>query len=392
MENIHKTKRKVAVDIHHLQFENAGTKRVTLNILQELSQKDEIQVFEFSPVYQLGNSTNITGKLLRHLLRFFWVHIHLPFLCYRKKIDILLSPEFNTPIWTNCKRAVIVHDVHMRAQREFSSSLWFYCYYIPFIECAIKRADLIITISAFSKQEIIKWMKVDANKIEVVYWGVDPLFLQPFTNGSFESLCSQYAIFKNKYLLFIGTFEARKNVERIIEAFSLLQQRSDPDLRELKLVIAGNASASKFSDRSFAIKELVKAHHLSDKVVFCGFIPDNALADLYGNALCLLFPSLYEGFGFPLIEGFATGIPVITSTICSMPEIAGGAALLADPYSVIDIERNIYLVVKDSQLRDQLISAGKKRVEYFSWPDAGDKFVNVLMEVLKTSSSETGSK
>ncbi|MDE3144221.1 MAG: glycosyltransferase, partial [Bacteroidota bacterium] len=216
---------RFAIDTHHLLLEEAGTKRVTLNILDQLLKKESLQIFECKPSYKIPKGKKISHKLIRHLFRFFWVHFQLPFICYRKKIDVLLSPEYNTPLFTTCKKAVIVHDVHMRSQRQFNSSLWFYFYYIPFIEQAIKKADLIITISNFSKEEIKKWLHIDEKKITVVYWGVDPLFLTPVPENAFENITDQYPVKKNKYLLFVGTFEARKNVERIIEAFSLLQKR-----------------------------------------------------------------------------------------------------------------------------------------------------------------------
>ncbi len=371
---------RLAVDTHHLLLEEAGTKRVTLNLLQELHKNEAVQVFECKPTYKIPDGKKITDKLLRHLLRFFWVHIQLPLICFKNKADFLLSPEYNTPLFTACKKAVIVHDVHMRAQRQFNNSIWFYCYYIPFIEQAIKRADLIITISNFSKQEIIKWMHIDEKKMAVVYWGVDQLFLNPVSENTFKSISAQYAIEKNKYLLFVGTFEARKNVERIIDAFELLQKRKDKNISDIKLLIVGKASASLYSDRSIEIKALVEKYKLTDQVIFCGFVPDQSLAALYANASCILFPSLYEGFGFPIIEGFASGTPVITSDICSMPEIAADAALLVDPYSVADIEQKIYSLLESPELQDRLIDAGKKRMQEFSWQVAVQKIVNALID------------
>ena len=222
-------------------------------------------------------------------------------------------------------------------------------------------------------------MHIDEKKITVIYWGIDQLFLNPASQHDFETIAKQFSIQKNRYLLFAGTFEARKNIERIIEAFELLQKRNEVDIHDIKLVIAGKAAAGRFSDRTAAIKALVKKYGLTDTVIFCGFIPDDSLASLYANALCLLFPSLYEGFGFPIIEGFASGVPVITSDICSMPEIAGGAALLTDPYSVTDIEHSMYSMIENSDLREQLIEAGKKRLQAFSWTAAADKIVNDII-------------
>lgn len=379
--NNRKENKRLAIDTHHLLLENAGTKRVTLNILNELYKHAEVQVVELKPSYRLSYGGGLAGKLAGHLFRFIWVHIHLPILCYKEKIDVLVSPEFNTPLFTTCKRVVIVHDVHMRAQREFNSSLWFYLYYIPFIEKAIKRADLIITISDFAKLQIEKYMKIAENKIIVVYWGVDQLFLSDTSIRVFELVSAQYKILNDKYFLFVGTLEARKNVERIVEAFNVLQKCAGFNYTDLKLVIVGKPSISQFSDRSKEIKALVIKYELEQKVIFCGFVPDDQLVALYANALCLLFPSLYEGFGFPIIEGFAMGTPVITSNICSMPEVAGEAALLVDPYSVADLENKMELMRGDSNLRSRLIACGKKRKEEFCWPATVNKIVKACIEL-----------
>lgn len=225
-------------------------------------------------------------------------------------------------------------------------------------------------------------MHIDEKKIVAVYWGGDKLFLTAPDENAFENLTKQYAIEKNKYLLFVGTFEARKNIERIIEAFKLLQKRDQKGIQDIKLVIAGKGSGSKFSDRTNEIKSLVEKYELTNKVIFSGFIPDHSLAALYSNSLCVLFPSLYEGFGFPIIEGFASGTAVITSDICSMPEIAGDAALLVDPYSVADLELKMFSLLEDSNLRMQLIDAGKIRLQDFDWSITSEKITTELGKLM----------
>ena len=362
---------KLAVDTHHLLLENAGTKRVTVNLIEQFKQTPGIELLLLSPEYTLKRGTGITGKLTGHLIRFFWVHIHLPLLCRSKKADVLLSPEFNTPLYTHCKRAVIAHDAHMRAQRKYTSSLWFYFYYIPFVELAIRRADLIFTVSEFSKKQIVDLMRLDECKVVVAYNGIDQSFL--VNGGNAPEYRLPAGLLTGKYILFVGTFETRKNIERLITAFAAVKQRRPTE--KLKLAIAGNASVSKISDRSRHIDHLINELGLKDEIVLCGFVPDNELPPLYREACAIAFPSLYEGFGLPIIEGFASGVPVLTSSVCSMPEIAGDAALLVDPYDQNDIAEKLEQLIFDPLLRRQLIADGLKRARTFTWERGAEKMI-----------------
>lgn len=356
---------KLAVDTHHLMLEQAGTKRVTVNLVEQFRNAPGIELILLRPSYSLKRGSSIFGKLAGHLTRFFWVHMHLPVLCAIKKADILLSPEFNTPLYTGCKRAVIAHDAHMRAQRKYTSSIWFYLYYIPFIELAIRRADVIFTVSGFAKKQIVELMRLDAQKVKVCYNGIDKSFLNTATENT-ELAPLPDGLSRGHYILFVGTFETRKNIERLIEAFAKVK-RINPSTAKLKLAIAGHAGTSKFSDRSRQIHGLIKHLGIKDDVVLCGFVSDEELPMLYRGACLIAFPSLHEGFGLPIIEGFACGVPVLTSNICSMPEIAGKAALLVDPYNKDDIAEKIEQLIFDPLLSRQLIQMGSARVEEFTW-------------------------
>ena len=354
---------RLAVDTHHLLLEHGGTKRVTVNILEQIKQIPDIELIELKPSYSLSIGNGVTKKISGHILRFFWVQIHLPILCLRKKVDFLLSPEYYTPVYTNCKRAVIAHDAHIRAQKEYINPIWFYCYYIPFIERAIQKADLIFTVSQFSKKQIVQLMGLDEGKVRVVYNGIDKCF----TNNTIMGMQEISGLTHKEYILFVGTFEARKNIERLIEAFAIFKKSSGKKGSNIKLAIAGKPSSGIFSDRNKEINDLISRLELKKEIVLCGYVPDADLPQLYKNACMIVFPSLYEGFGLPIIEGFASGVPVLTSNICSMPEIAGTAALLSDPYKTNDIADKIELLMFDKPLRERLIAAGYERIKEFTW-------------------------
>lgn len=361
---------RIAFDTHHLLLETAGTKRVTVNFLEQLHREKGAEVVELQPSYRLSVGKSVPAKLFGHLIRFFWVHIHLPLLCLSKKADVLFSPEFNTPMFTHCRRVVIAHDAHMRAQPEFTSRLWFYLYYVPFIELPIRRADLIITISDFAKRQIVSLMKLDERKVRVIHLGVDISFRarQSSVNGKVR----EKGLSPGNYILFVGTFEARKNLERLIEAFSKIKNEGLPEARGLQLAIVGKPAGGMFSDRSRQMTEIIGRLGLQDDIVLTGYVPDEDLPEFYREARLLAFTSLHEGFGLPILEGFISGIPVVTSNVCSMPEIAGSAALIVDPYNVEDIADKIRQLLVNTSLRDELIKAGSRRVQEFSW----EKFTN----------------
>lgn len=361
---------RIAFDTHHLLLETAGTKRVTVNFLDQLRREHGADLIELRPSYKLSVGKSIPAKLLGHLIRFFWVHIHLPLLCLIKKADVLISPEFNTPMLTHCRRVVIVHDAHMRAQPEFTSRLWFYFYYVPFIEIPIRRADLILTISAFAKKQIVSLMKLDERKVRVMHLGVDMSFrAQPSPlNGKVR----EKGLSPGNYILFVGTFEARKNLERLINAFAKIKGERLPQAEGLQLAIVGKPAGGMFSDRSRQMTGMISGLGLQDDIVLTGYVRDEDLPEFYREARMLAFPSLHEGFGLPILEGFISGIPVITSNVCSMPEIAGGAALIVDPYNVEDIADKIRQLLVNTSLRDELVEAGSRRVKEFSW----ERFTN----------------
>lgn len=371
----------LAVDTHHLLLEYAGTKRVTLNLIAQLQKMPNIELIEFKPFYSLSMGKGIFAKIYSHFIRFFWVQIHLPSLCFLKGVDFLLSPEYYTPLYTNCKRGLIAHDANIRAQKEFINPIWFHCYYVPIIERAIKKADLIFTVSHFSKKQIVDLMHLEPSKIHVIYNGVDQCFKEK--GEALSNQIEKFGLIKNEYILFVGTFEARKNIERLIQAFGIFKEKSGIRGSKIKLAIVGKPSSGIYSDRNKQINDLIEGLNLGKDIVLCGYLADNHLPEFYKNARIIAFPSLYEGFGLPIIEGFASGVPVLTSAICSMPEIAGDAALLVDPYDVDDMAFKIERLIYDKPLRDQLILAAYQRVKEFTWEVCADQFILHINENLK---------
>ena len=220
-------------------------------------------------------------------------------------------------------------------------------------------SDAIIVDSHATKKDVSTYFSTPENKINVVHLASE---MKPVPTR----LPSKYGI-KGDFLLYVGTVEPRKNLLRIIEAFNQLDQ-------ELKLVIVG---VSGWDNKAVYRTK-------NPNIIFTGYVPEEELPIFYCNAKLLLYPSLYEGFGFPILEAMNCGCPVITSNISSMPEVAGNAALLVDPYSTEEIKRAMQMLLSDAKLRKRLIDSGVRQARRFSWGKTADETMKVYEKVLET--------
>ncbi|MDQ5954196.1 MAG: hypothetical protein QG583_124, partial [Patescibacteria group bacterium] len=233
---------------------------------------------------------------------------------------------------------------------------------------SVIKAKKIITISEATKSDIIKFYKVSGEKIHVIYPGIKPSLLSN-SHMSNDDVKKKYAI-DSKFILFVGTLQPRKNIARLIEAFSLLNDK------EVKLVIVGK-KGWKYEE----ILEAPKKFGCEEKVVFLNFVPEEDLQVLYKNAELFAFPSLYEGFGLPVLEAMKFNCPVLTSNVSSLPEAGGDAAHYCNPESTESIKEGIEKILEDRKYRVNLIEKGKENIKKFSWEKAAKETLAVLTEV-----------
>lgn len=232
---------------------------------------------------------------------------------------------------------------------------------------AIRKADHIVSVSENTKKDLMRYLKIPEEKITVVYNGVDHSVFKPNTQ----------AVASFPYILYVGSERPRKNLERLLEAFVLLKKSSDfADLKLIKVGSPGRSAAFRQTTLQ-KIKEL----GLDGEVIFVDQITDERLVEYYSSARVLVYPSLYEGFGLPVLEAMACGCPVITSNVSSLPEVAGDAAFLVNPYDIRDICGAIARLLTDNRLRDELIARGKVRSRIFSWAKTAEETLNVYHQV-----------
>jgi glycosyltransferase involved in cell wall biosynthesis len=237
------------------------------------------------------------------------------------------------------------------------------------IEKTIRRADLLITVSKFSKGRIIDKLGISPEKIKVIYHGIDKQFA-PQDEEFIRPVLNKFRIDK-PYILYIGKFEPLKNINRLLEAFQKVVACKD-----ISLVMAGPVNWY-----YYVLLEQVRQLNIAKHVVFTDFVSDTEMIALYSGASVFVSPSLYEGFGFPLLEAMACGIPIVTSNVCSIPEVVGDAAVFADPYSPLDIADKIVLCLENEDLRVSLINKGRKQAQSFTWEDTALKTYQVYCEL-----------
>ena len=237
------------------------------------------------------------------------------------------------------------------------------------LDClGLKRAVHIITVSACTKRDLEHYLKIPESKISVIYNGVDCSIFKPVRGRRFDL----------PYLLYVGTERPRKNLGMLLAAFAILK-RETSSLSDLKLLkLGGSGRSDKFHQATLAD---IRRLGLESEVIFVEYVSDHDSASYYSSAIALIVPSLYEGFGLPVVEAMACGCPVIASNSSSLPEVAGDAALLFPPYDSRELAHLIYRVITEEALRGELIKKGFHRVKRFSWERAAWETVKVYHRV-----------
>jgi glycosyltransferase involved in cell wall biosynthesis len=317
-----------------------------------------------------------------------WTQWRLPLDLYlhKPRPDVFFSTSHYAPRFSPVPSVISIMDLsYLHFPKMFKK---FDLYQLMnWTKYSARKASAIITISNSSRNDIMKTYGIRKDRIGVVYPGIKPVFdLKPHIFAMNE-LKNRYKI-SEKYILFVGTLQPRKNIVRLIESFSKIvghpelvsgSQKMPKQVRhDIDLVIVGK--------KGWMYEEILAApekYGITDRVKFLDFVPQEHLQLLYKNALCFVFPSLYEGFGLPILEAMKYDCPVITSNVSSMPEAGGDAALYVDPLDVNDISNKLNKLIDNEKLRQELIDKGRKQVKKFSWEKAARETLEVLTEVTR---------
>ena len=313
------------------------------------------------------------GSSLRNpVVNLGWFQVGLPGLCRKRGYDVLFLPAANrrAPFWVPCPTVGTVHDfssAHVTEKYD-PARMFFIKKVTPIL---IKRLDMILTVSECSKTDIVNFCDIPDDRVVVTPNGVD---LQTYCQGdkslALETLQAKYPI-KSPYILYVSRIEhPGKNHAKLIKAFNKLKSGSS---LPHQLVLAG----SKWS-RAEEVFEVADQSPFKNDIFFTGFVPGTDLPPLFRGADLFVFPSLFEGFGMPILEAMACGTPTVCSNISSMPEVAGDAALLFDPYDENSISDAMFKMLSEKELSEQLVKKGLARSRLFSWENTAMKTLDVI--------------
>ena len=299
------------------------------------------------------------------MFRMLWAQSILPFWAKQDNVDLFWSPAHRLPRYLSKSTAsvVTIHDLVWRyapeTMRPFSRFLD-----AKFMPEAISIADKVIAVSVSTAQDIfIEAPKVESKTLVIYEAG---LLSGEIMNDVDNS--------KGKYILFVGTLEPRKNLRRLLQAYSLL---SVSIRHQYSLLIVGGEGWGNEN-----LELIIAQLNIKKFVTLLGYLSNKELINTYSNACLFVMPSLYEGFGLPLLEAMSFGVPVVTSNISSMPEVGGKAAILVDPHSVISIKNGIEKVLLSNDLWDELSLNGLERSKLFSWDKASKETIDVFEKAL----------
>jgi glycosyltransferase involved in cell wall biosynthesis len=309
-----------------------------------------------------------------------WDQRILPRLASDHNVDVLFSPFDKGPVSAPCPVVITIHDLTpllepgasgVRRSLYKSAYKWSRKLYA-------RRASTVITDSAHSKDDIVSFFRIKADKVHPIPIGL-PGSYRPASQDVVASTVARYGLAK-PFVLYVGNFKPHKNLDALISAYQLLPAGWQ---ESVDLALCGGKDAHRGE-----LEERVRQHGLSDRVHFLGFVPDEDMPGLYGGALMLSFPSLYEGFGLPPLEAMACGAPVVCSNATSLPEVVGDAGLLVDAHHPEEIQAAMLKLLEDDSLRSDLIERGQARAGQYS-PDAtAEQVYHVLAQAVKGNRKE----
>lgn len=376
---------RIGIDIRLIGKKRTGDEAVFFNLVKNLAEMDNShQYFLFADcdpkknaelkneIERMKLKNNFQVIFLNSPNRFWWNLWALPNYLRQNPVDVFHT-QYIAPFWLpkNVKLVLTIHDISFNYFPEYIKKSDFF-FLKTLIPRSLKMAAKIIAVSDFTKKEIEKYYHIPTQKVSAIHNGVDfELFNKNITQEKLGEVGKKYNL-PEKFLLYIGTLQPRKNIPVLIEALNILREKYN--LRDIKLVITGNRKAHNFDPK---IDEVIKKYSLQKSVIFTGWIDEEDKPALYKLARCFVFPSLYEGFGIPIIEAMAAGTPVVSSNKSCLPEVGRNGAVYADPKNPEEFAQKIHEILSDENLRNNFIEKGTKIAKSYTWQKNAEKTLEI---------------
>lgn len=376
---------KIAVNTRHLirkELEGIGwfTHELLRRMVEAHPEVDFYFIFDrkFDPSFIYGDNVKgiVVGPPARHVFLYYvWYDFMVRRTLKKLQPDVFLSPDSINLLHPVCPSVTVLHDINFITRPQYISSL-LRSFYTKRSKAIAQNSDLLITVSEFSKKEIVEHLNVEEAKVKVVYNACREGF-ERLDEEEKTKVRRKFAA-GEEYFLFVGGMYRRKNLIGLLSAFELVKKRSNSPK---KLLIVGKSvgeSADFLSalDRSPFKNDVILAGRVDD---------DKEVQRIMASAFALCYVSILEGFGMPMVEAMRSGIPVIASNTSSMPEIGGDAALYADPFDIEDIAGRMQDMIEDEELRKELIGKAELQVEKFDWNLSAGLLWQSLVEVVNQS-------
>ena len=378
----------IGIDARFAVHNRRGIGKYTLNLIQNLAEIDIKN--EYILYIDIDDSNNVLPKKDNFKTKkifpsnyFLWEQISLPIQVKRDGVDILHCTGNTAPILLDRRIRLVssIMDVmYLKDYTELPRSASFYqrmgrLYRKAVVPRTVGRISMVLTISEFSKNDIMKHIPIfDNARVKVTYLAANEIFCQIDKTVALKKVRDNFGI-EGRYILTLGAVDPRKNTELVIKKF--IELKNESNIKE-KLLIVGipNWKQTKFYD-------IVQESNFKKDVIFTDFVSEDDLMLLYNGASIFLYPSLYEGFGMPVLEAMSCGVPVITSNITSMPEIAGDAAILINPRNSKELKSSILTLLNDEKLRNELRKRGFQQAKKFSWKRMAEETLKVYQMCFK---------
>ena len=363
---------RIAIDANPMFLNRSGIGNYTYYLVRQLvriDQEDEYYLYNTATKDQELDGLKLGGNA--RVICF--PRVFSAWRAKRDQIDVYHGTSYQLWAEGRAGSVVTIHDLALVRFPQFSKRFLGERWSIHKTRRILQRATKIIAVSQSTANDLTNFYQIPADKITVIYNGVGEDFYPCCEPGMIRSIRDRYDIHTDDYVLFTGGCEPRKNLERLLEAFLILHRKVYP----LSLVVVGGMGR-----RSHEIHQRIARLGLERNVVLPGHVPNPDLRLLYSGARLFVYPTLYEGFGMPVLEAMACGVPVITSNASSIPEVAGDAAFLIDPYDVQTLAEAMGSVLEDQNLHESLRTRGLERVKAFSWESTAHQTLEVYKKCL----------
>lgn len=387
---------RIGINASFLRKQNTGIGQVTVNFLKKLAEMSnaggQASEAEFILYMEEDAELELPKNFFKNIFlpvykrddlirKIWWEKYLLPEKIKKDKCDVFLNLYQSPTVLDGTLQVMLVHDIIPKIFPQYLNN-WRKKIYQKLTEKAIKKADKIVAVSHRTEKDLIQHLGIDSEKISVSYVDVDPIYKEEISENENRRVMEKYNL-EPGYIYCSGGLEIRKNVEGVMRAYKIIVERSGKIGVFPKLVISGRLMP-KLAPLVTDAKQLAEGLEIREHVVLLDFVLQEDAPALYRNALISMFPSMYEGFGLPVLEAMSQGTPVITAKTSSLPEVGADAVLYCDPKNIDEIAKIMRSLIASEELRRTLSEKGKERAKHFSWDSFAEKVLNIIVSIKKS--------